>query len=154
VGDALGAGQYAYDETGHLVAIRRRNQVTNRAVLITWEGDRLVDLASDSNDDGKPDELYRYAYEKDTIRWEEVHSDGFVELEGFYVVADGRFVARRKPDTEWKYTMPSGQLFVQKKPANRIEYVWQGNRLIEARGFPAKGKKPHEVGRYRYDCAP
>jgi hypothetical protein len=144
--------EYAYDPGGHLVAMRRANQMRTRQILLTWDGDRVVDMGSDSNDDGEPDEIYRYTHEQDTIRHDEQHADGTMETLGIYTVSDGRIVAKRRPASEIRYKMANGEDMVTKKPGNRIEYVWKDNRLLEARGFAEKAKKPAEVGTYKYDC--
>ncbi len=144
--------QYAYDESGHLVAIRRTNEMRVRRVVVTWDGDRAVGLASDSNDDGEPDEHYRYTYEGDTIRHEEQHSDGSWETVGIYTITGGRAVSKRKPSSEVRYQMAGGGEIVTPKPGSEVKYVWKGARLIEARGFRVGAKKPAERNVYRHDC--
>ncbi|HTM23225.1 MAG TPA: hypothetical protein VL172_22040 [Kofleriaceae bacterium] len=144
--------EYAYDGAGHLVAMRRSNQMRIRRIVYTWDGDHLADMDSDSTDDGKPDEHWHYTYEGNTIKHEERYQDGTSKVLGIYTVAGGRVVAKVKPRSEIRYPMADGHVMVTPQPGNRIEYVWKDARLLEARGFAEHGKKPAEVGTYRYDC--
>jgi YD repeat-containing protein len=144
---------YAYDEAGHLVAMRRTNEMRVRQVLYTWDGDRLTTMESDSNDDGVPDEHARYTPdEDDTIRYEEQHSDGTWETKAFIKVVDNRVVERRRPRSEVRYEMADGNVMVTPRPGSLLKVVWKDGRPVERLGIPEGKKKAVERGTYRFDC--